>query len=1198
MKRVTIAGLIAALSLGTFALLASALVASAQTRPTFWPGTITAPGVPCEISPCPVLQEWYSDIPWHQKLGTFAGNEVDEAFVLPYAALPPQNVTYCTNSMGPQPTGPAGQTWQARCMIETGINNIVGVLRTDTLYNPMDPLITAARRCVPNFSVANPTPCPKTTVTYCPPNAADPLACIEVKLALSMFWTRSDDAANRTLTLDPMPFGTEPNGECPPPSPVPPNCIPRAYYGGYVITDGSTYVPQMPWYMSHYCDAQFLAGTADAQDAVCYGDYLSPDNDGFAPLPGASLNMWPNSSPWSVFPSAAAPAPNNHCPSGQTACTLVMAGFDLELVSSTQATIQYPVLNGNLINWFNNALTNFPTNFSIADLQRHFPWTGTQVTWAADLYPQAILNPFLGQFSFTVTVPADPPNCQVSLTGLVPANCTPVQVRADHYLYPRRCTLADLASLNAANLRECGLNYEIHHNGWLAQWPNSFWPDLNAASMAIPNQYGRTSFLFAGVPGMQLPVSFYKPTSTSYSSGLSVYEQVYNSSLFSLYIPIANEADVNMAFFSRNYTDDFYHTLLMSNHMESAPGDFAEGIRGKVLWHDEYRSKLMYAPANPKFSTVTFPASFNPATAPSPYHNHTCDGCHVRNGSGVPINTKLDQTTGLYMLDPMLQGLPGCVANITCFMTAEYSPYKAGKDYTFTGEIKPMKLVFFDLPPPGVTSTTSTTSIDDSVYSKPLASSATQVQYYSNKISNFYGDSFHVTTPGYNYTWYYGPANANRMVVSTPRINQELAITYVPQQVNLLDPSTGMGTFTTPFDAGSCPAGTLVKTPPGVPIAAWPQVCADITGTAIYNAIYGSVPHVGFMLLNGRRLGNSGAIEAIPNAAIKGFQQSQVTALGPTIAGEILWTAGTRGGVNGDVRLTCTPSNLMTCYIGRFGWLGDRVSLEDQVANAAFVEMNMTTKTGYQQLYGNASVPPSAAIRYNLPNCGPANQICVNSGGNSDLLEQDVERMADYARWLGSPTRSEFTVSLPDVIAGEGIFKQVKCNQCHVIDKIPITDPNDTMLTLVYRTRLATHVAPPAYPFLSYLGTDLLMHDMGYLSQVGVTSNLIRDQTTGVVFPQYKSYVQKIRTPALKGLRFNRFVTDSHNNTIPVPMTTPPTPPKPACDFLLHDGRACDAIEAAFLHDGPAIKALGTIQGLNGLNADQLRQLRAFLYSL
>jgi CxxC motif-containing protein (DUF1111 family) len=102
----------------------------------------------------------------------------------------------------------------------------------------------------------------------------------------------------------------------------------------------------------------------------------------------------------------------------------------------------------------------------------------------------------------------------------------------------------------------------------------------------------------------------------------------------------------------------------------------------------------------------------------------------------------------------------------------------------------------------------------------------------------------------------------------------------------------------------------------------------------------------------------------------------------------------------------------------------------------------------------------------------------------------------------------------------------------------------------------------------------------------------IRDAATGVVLPGMENYVQKIRTPPLKGLRFNRFVTESYENTIPA------TPPNPACDFLLHDGRACDATEAAFLHDGPAIKKLKVIESLNSLGAMQLQQLRAFLYSL
>jgi hypothetical protein len=46
------------------------------------------------------------------------------------------------------------------------------------------------------------------------------------------------------------------------------------------------------------------------------------------------------------------------------------------------------------------------------------------------------------------------------------------------------------------------------------------------------------------------------------------------------------------------------------------------------------------------------------------------------------------------------------------------------------------------------------------------------------------------------------------------------------------------------------------------------------------------------------------------------------------------------------------------------------------------------------------------------------------------------------------------------------------------------------------------------------------------------------------------------------------------------------------------DGRACDAIETAFRHDGPAIKKLGVIEGLKGLLEGDLQALRAFLYSL
>jgi CxxC motif-containing protein (DUF1111 family) len=249
--------------------------------------------------------------------------------------------------------------------------------------------------------------------------------------------------------------------------------------------------------------------------------------------------------------------------------------------------------------------------------------------------------------------------------------------------------------------------------------------------------------------------------------------------------------------------------------------------------------------------------------------------------------------------------------------------------------------------------------------------------------------------------------------------------------------------------------------------------------------------------------------------------------------------------------------------------------------------MNVTTKEGYRELYpkGNVTFP----LRYGYPNCGPANKACVDSAGNSDLTEADVDRMADYARWLGNPTRSEFQVSQPEVVAGEKIFNEIRCNTCHRIEKIEIVDPDDTMLSKFFRDRLATRVTNGDYPFLSYIGTDLLMHDMGYLSQVGDADESIRD-ADGFVKPGFENYVQKVRTPPLKGLRFNRFVTDSHKNT--------KAPGDPACDFLLHDGRACDAIEAAFLHDGPAIKGLKVIESLNGLSAEDIKALRAFLYSL
>ena len=142
---------------------------------------------------------------------------------------------------------------------------------------------------------------------------------------------------------------------------------------------------------------------------------------------------------------------------------------------------------------------------------------------------------------------------------------------------------------------------------------------------------------------------------------------------------------------------------------------------------------------------------------------------------------------------------------------------------------------------------------------------------------NFDGDSFRsTTTPGYNQTWTYEPASANRMVVSIARVNAELGKTYVPQQVRL-------GAFQT-----SSTCQLVLPSPTTKP---WPTTCDDVNDSAIRGAIDSGA--VGFMLLNGKRLGNLSAMEAIPSQAIIAFREAQIAVLGKAVAGEVIYE--TRG---------------------------------------------------------------------------------------------------------------------------------------------------------------------------------------------------------------------------------------------------------------------------------------------------------------
>ena len=379
-----------------------------------------------------VVTEWYTDLPWHQKLGTYAGNQIDEAIIMPYEALPQADKDFCTKK----------KLSPSDCMIEVGVSNILGMQRVDQPYDFKNP---SWKNGVPKECTDSAFP------------------CIEVMLKLSNLYTRSQGdgilLAKRVYGPD-LPRGT------------------TGIYYGYTISDGSSYAPQMPWFTSHYCDAQFAKGQPDVQDPVCYGDYFSPFNNGFNYLPGVP-SIWPRAVPWSVWPRF----PTNHCLEGIEVCNMVLAGFDLQQVPPTMSGLQYEKYNRFLLDWFNYGLKGFKDDVSLAENQRKFPWTGTPMTWE-DFYPYSATNPFLGTFIDVNTVGPNVPNCDTTLTGPSVPNCTTTaQYRAKETLYPRQCTLQHLASGDANSLRKCGLNYELHHNGWITQWPDDWAAERVVAAM-------------------------------------------------------------------------------------------------------------------------------------------------------------------------------------------------------------------------------------------------------------------------------------------------------------------------------------------------------------------------------------------------------------------------------------------------------------------------------------------------------------------------------------------------------------------------------------------------------------------------------------------------------------------------------------------------------------------------------------------
>ncbi|HEX3850319.1 MAG TPA: di-heme oxidoredictase family protein, partial [Polyangiaceae bacterium] len=117
--------------------------------------------------------------------------------------------------------------------------------------------------------------------------------------------------------------------------------------------------------------------------------------------------------------------------------------------------------------------------------------------------------------------------------------------------------------------------------------------------------------------------------------------------------------------------------------------------------------------------------------------------------------------------------------------------------------------------------------------------------------------------------------------------------------------------------------------------------------------------------------------------------------------------------------------------IGRMGWKAEKISVQHQVAEAAFDDIGVTSSI----FTGGATTP--------------------------ELSDVELGKLTTYMRLVGVPAQRDN--GKPDVLQGEQIFKTVGCSNCHVTDVV--TGPNHPFSELRNQS---------IKPF-----TDLLLHDMG-----------------------------------------------------------------------------------------------------------------------
>ena len=179
--------------------------------------------------------------------------------------------------------------------------------------------------------------------------------------------------------------------------------------------------------------------------------------------------------------------------------------------------------------------------------------------------------------------------------------------------------------------------------------------------------------------------------------------------------------------------------------------------------------------------------------------------------------------------------------------------------------------------------------------------------------------------------------------------------------------------------------------------------------------------------------------------------------------------------------------------VGKFGWKAQVPSLFQFAGDASLNEMGITSPEFPNENCANGNCSDLAR------NPAPG----LNDSGDG------VRQLTDFMLMLGAPPRG---LIIPDVTAGEQVFQQLGCNECHVPNLTTGSHPIAALSNKIYS------------PY-----SDFLLHDMGALGD-----GIVQGEASG----------REFRTTPLWGLR--------------------------AQTRFLHDGRANNINDAITAHDGQA----------------------------